>query len=86
MTALMLAALCIYAAFESRGVRRHYIPIAAGCVLLGASEFLGLSRTGTDGSLLVLAGLAVIVAGVGDHFILVDTLQSMADEDRVGAI
>jgi F0F1-type ATP synthase membrane subunit c/vacuolar-type H+-ATPase subunit K len=60
---------------RQNGMLRHYLAIAAACFLLAALEVLGLSNIARDGSLQFVAGIAVLVAGVGDHAVLRSALN-----------
>ena len=57
------------------GMLRHYLAIAGACFLLAALEVLGLSNIACDGSLQFVAGVAMLVAGVGDHTVLRSALN-----------
>jgi hypothetical protein len=60
---------------SQNGMLRHYLAIAAACFLLAILEALGLSDSARNGSLQFVAGVSLIVAGVGDHTVLRSALN-----------
>jgi hypothetical protein len=67
---LYVAALLAVLGLAQHGLRRHYLAISAGCVLFGFARLLGASFHTTRVGFDLLIGLGLIVAGVGDHFVL----------------
>jgi hypothetical protein len=74
-SAFLGGVVCLVRGIGHGGILHHYLAIAAGCFLLAGFELLGLSQSATNGSLQILTGIAVLVAGIGDHRVLRSALN-----------
>ena len=57
-------------------MRRHYLAIAVACVAFAIAPLIGVPVTVRDVTFDLLIGLGLLVAGVGDHVVLLRVLQA----------
>ncbi len=80
---LVVGASLGYVGVVQEGMRRHYLWIAAACVLFANISNFGLpARTQQVMFDLLIAG-GLIAAGIGDHLVLVNTLQAPGPRTHV---
>jgi hypothetical protein len=73
---LFVALALGYVGVANEGLRRHYLAIAAGCLMFALAPIVGEPGTAREVALDMLIGFGLLVAGVGDHAVLQRALQT----------
>lgn len=82
---IVLGVVLGYVGVMQRRVRQHYLWIAAACLLMANIGAFGLTARTQQIMLDLLIACGLILAGVGDHFVLMSVLHPPGESTYVDA-
>ena len=75
LPALSVAAVLLATGLRSRGLRSHYVIAAAVLLTFSGLPLLGLGFSALDATFDAVIGVVLLITGMGDHRLLMETLQ-----------
>jgi hypothetical protein len=75
LPALTVAAVLLATGLRSRGLRSHYVTAAAVLFTFSGLPLLGVGFSALDATFDAVIGVVLLITGMGDHRLLMETLQ-----------